>query len=284
MTGSFAAEILKLSKRATTWVLLGLSLVLLELFAYALPYISYLTGDQNTATEGLTRQQVLAGVLPDQLIPNTIGGFPVFTGALALIFGGLAVGGEYGWGTLKTILTQRPSRLRVYAGKLLALAAMVLAGVLIMFAVGALTSGVIATIESKPLDFPAAAEFARGLGGAWLILTTWCAFGALLGFVFRSVALPVGVGAVWVLGIEGLISGVAGSLLPSLQGLRDLLPGVNAGSVVWTLTSLAGGNPDEVAPGVTDAVSGTRGAVTLAAYLAAFAVAGALLLRRRDVT
>jgi ABC-2 type transport system permease protein len=284
MSGSFAAEILKLSKRATTWVLLGLSLVLMELFAYALPYLSYLTGDQNTATEGLTRQQVLAGVLPDQLISNTIGGFPVFTGALALIFGGLAVGGEYGWGTLKTILTQRPSRLRVYAGKLLALAAMVLAGVLIMFAVGALTSGVIATIESKPLDFPAAAEFARGLGGAWLILATWCAFGALLGFVFRSVALPVGVGAVWVLGIEGLISGVAGSLLPSLQGLRDLLPGVNAGSVVWVLTSLAGGNPAEVAPGVTDAVSGTRGAVTLAAYLATFALAGALLLRRRDVT
>jgi ABC-2 type transport system permease protein len=284
MSGSFAAEILTLSKRATTWVLLGLSLVLMELFAYVLPYLSYLTGDQNTATEGLTRGQVLAGVLPDQLIPNTIGGFPVFTGALVLIFGGLAVGSEYGWGTLKTILTQRPSRLRVYAGKLLALAAMVLAGVLIMFAVGALTSGVIATIESKPLDFPAATELARGLGGAWLILATWCAFGALLGFVFRSVALPVGVGAVWVLGIEGLISGVAGSLLPSLQGLRDLLPGVNAGSVVWVLTSLAGGNPAEVAPGVTDAVSGTRGAVTLAAYLAAFAAAGALLLRHRDVT
>jgi hypothetical protein len=52
---------------------------------------------------------------------------------------------------------------------------------------------------------------------------------------------------------------------------------------VWTLTSLAGGNPDEVAPGVTDAVSGTRGAVTLVAYLAAFVLAGALLLRRRDV-
>jgi ABC-type transport system involved in multi-copper enzyme maturation permease subunit len=281
MSGSFSAEILKLSKRATTWVLLGLSLVLMELFAYALPYISYLTGDQNTATEGLTSQQVLASVLPDQLIPNTIGGFPVFTGALALIFGGLAVGGEYGWGTLKTILTQRPSRLRVYAGKLLALAAMVLAGVLIMFVV---TSGAIATVESKPLDVPAASELARGLGGAWLILATWCTFGALLGFIFRSVALPVGVGAVWVLGIEGLIAGVAGSLLTSLQGLRNLLPGVNAGSVVWTLTSLSGGNPAEVAPGVTDAVSGTRGAVTLVAYLAAFAIAGALLLRRRDVT
>jgi hypothetical protein len=64
---------------------------------------------------------------------------------------------------------------------------------------------------------------------------------------------------------------LAGSLLSLLQSLRDLLPGVNAGSVVWTLTSLAGGNPAEVAPGVTDAVSGTRGAVTLVAYLAALA-------------
>jgi ABC-2 type transport system permease protein len=284
MRGSFTAEVLKLRKRATTWVLLGVALVLTELFSYAFPYTSYLTGDDGFATEGLSRQQVLAGTLPDQLVPDIIGGLPVFTGALALIFGALAVGGEYGWGTLKTILTQRPTRLRVYGGKLLALVTMLLAGVLIVFAVGAVTSAAIATVESKPLDFPAPLELARGLGAAWLIASTWCALGVLFGFVFRSVALPVGLGVVWVLAIENLISGVAGNLLTSLQGLRDLLPGVNAGSVVWTLTNLAGGNPDEVAPGVTDAVSGTRGAVTLVAYLVAFAIAGAVLLRRRDVT
>ncbi|HEV8373015.1 MAG TPA: ABC transporter permease subunit [Actinomycetota bacterium] len=282
MTGSYRAELLKLSKRATTWVLLGVSLALTELFAYILPYTSYATSGENFATEGTTRQQVLASTLPDQLVPNALGGFPVFTGALALIFGALAVGSEYGWGSLKTILTQRPSRLRVFGGKLLALATMLLAAVLILLAVGALSSSLIAAVESKPLDFPAPLDLAEGIAGGWLILAVWCLFGALLGFVFRSVALPVGLGVVWILAIENLISGVADSLLTGLRPLRDLLPATNAGSLVWTLTTQAG-DPGDVAPGVTDAVTGTRASITLVLYLALFVAAGASLLRRQDV-
>jgi ABC-2 type transport system permease protein len=93
----------------------------------------------------------------------------------------------------------------------------------------------------------------------------------------------VGLGVVWVLAIEGLISGVADSLLTGLQPLRNLLPGTNAGSLVWALTTQAG-DPGEVAPGVTDAVTGTRATVTLLLYLALFIAAGATLLRRQDVT
>jgi ABC-2 type transport system permease protein len=282
MTGSYRAELLKLSKRATTWVLLGVSLALTELFAYILPYTSYATSGENFATEGTTRQQVLASTLPDQLVPNALGGFPVFTGALALIFGALAVGSEYGWGSLKTILTQRPSRLRVFGGKLLALATMLLAAVLILLTVGALSSSLIAAVESKPLDFPAPLDLAEGIAGGWLILAVWCLFGVLLGFVFRSVALPVGLGVVWILAIENLISGVADSLLTGLRPLRDLLPATNAGSLVWTLTTQAG-DPGDLAPGVTDAVTGTRATITLVLYLALFVAAGASLLRRQDV-
>ena len=283
MSGSYRAELLKLAKRPTTWVLLGVSLALTELFAYILPYTSYATSGENFATEGTTPQQVLASTLPDQLVPNAIGGFPVFTGALALIFGALAVGSEYGWGSLKTILTQGPSRLRLFGGKLLALATMMLAAVLILLAVGALSSTLIAAVESKPLDFPSLLDLARGVAGGWLILAVWCLFGVLLGFVFRSVALPVGLGVVWILAIENLISGVADSLLTGLRPLRDLLPATNAGSLVWTLTTQAG-NPGDVAPGVSDAVTGTRATVTLLLYLALFVAAGASLLRRQDVT
>jgi len=283
MRGSLSAELLKLRKRPTTWVLLGVSLVLTELFAYFLPYTSYVTGDQNQQTQGVAPQQVLAGILPDQLVTNSIGGFPVFAGALALIFGALAAGSEYGWGTLKAALTQRPSRLRLYGGKLLALATMVLAAVLTIFATGALTSGVIATIESRPLDYPGPLDLAQGIASGWLILAMWCLFGALLGFAFRSVALPVGLGVVWVLGVENLISSVAESLLTGLQPLRDLLPAANAGSLVWALAP-GGGADGEAPPGVIDAVTGTQATVALALYVAVFVVAGALLLRRRDVT
>jgi ABC-2 type transport system permease protein len=283
MTGSFKAEILKLGKRPATWVLLGVMLALTQLFGYLLPYSSWLTSDQNFQTQGLDPQAVLAGTLPGELVPTSLGGFPVFAGALALILGALAAGSEYGWGTMQTALTQRPTRLALYGGKLAALAASTLAIVGITFALNATVAGVIATVESRALDYPSAAELARGLGSGWLILGMWCGLGALLGFAFRGVALPVGLGVVWVLAVENLVSAVADSLLTSLRPLRDLLPGVNAGSLVWSLAP-GGGASGEAPPGVVDAVSGGRATLALVVYVAAFAAAGALLIRRRDVT
>ena len=283
MTGSFLAEILKLRKRPATWVLLGVTLALELLFGYLLPYSSWVTSDQNFQTQGLDPQAVLTGTLPAELVPTSLGGFPVFAGALALILGALAAGSEYGWGTMQTALTQRPTRLAVYGGKLAALAAAALAVVLAVFAVNAVTAGLIATLESRPLDYPSLAALAEGVGSGWLIMAMWCGLGAVLGFAFRGVALPVGLGVVWVLGVENLVSAVAGSLLTGLAPLRDLLPGVNAGSLVWSLAP-GGGASGEPPPGVIDAVSGGRASIALATYVLGFAVAGALLVRRRDVT
>jgi ABC-2 type transport system permease protein len=282
MIASFQAEILKLRKRPATWVLLGVALALTQLFGYLLPYSSWITSDQNFQTQGLDPRAVLAGTLPGELVPTSLGGFPVFAGALALILGALASGSEYGWGTMQTALTQRPTRLATYGGKLAALAASTLGVVLAVFALDAMTAAVIATLESRPLDYPPLAELAQGIGSGWLIMGMWCGLGALLGFAFRGVALPVGLGVVWVLGVENLISAVAGSLLTSLQPLRNLLPGVNAGSLVWSLAP-GGGSSGEAPPGVIDAVAGGRATLSLAIYVAAFAVLGALLVRRRDV-
>ncbi|HZA84638.1 MAG TPA: ABC transporter permease subunit [Actinomycetes bacterium] len=280
VAGSFSAEVLKLRKRPAIWVLVGVVLLLTQVFGYILPYSSYATGGENNQTQGVDPQQVLAGVLPGELVPSSLGGYPIFAGALALVLGALVAGSDYGWGTMQTALTQRPTRLALYGGKLLALAAVALTVVLATFAVNAVVASGIAAAESKPLDFPSAAALVRGIGSGWLIIGMWSGFGALLGFAFRSVALPIGLGVVWVLGVENLISGVADSLLTALRPLRDLLPGVNAGSLVWSL----GPGTGEAAPGVVDAVSGTRATVALAVYVAIFAAAGAYLLRRRDVT
>jgi ABC-2 type transport system permease protein len=282
MIGSFKAEILKLRKRPATWILLGVVLALTQLFGYILPYSSWLTSDQNFRTQGLDPQAVLAGTLPGELVPTSLGGFPVFAGALALILGALAAGSEYGWGTMQTALTQRPSRLGTYGGKLLALAASTLFIVLATLALNAIVASVIAIVESRPLDYPSLAELAKGVGSGWLIMGMWCGLGALLGFAFRGVALPIGLGVVWVLAVESLVSAVAGSLLTGLRPLRDVLPGVNAGSLVWSLAP-GGGASGEAPPGVIDAVTGGRATLALAIYVAAFAAAGAWLVRRRDV-
>ena len=111
MLASFSAEMLKLYKRPAAWVLLLVTLVLSQVFNYLVPYAGYLSADNERVAE-----QILARTMPENLISNSIGGFPMFAGALVLTFGAVSVGSEYGWGTLKTMLIQRPGRLSVYAG------------------------------------------------------------------------------------------------------------------------------------------------------------------------
>lgn len=274
------AELFKLRKRPAAWVLLAAAAVLSLTFGYLIPYLSYVTGDAQSVGGNVPREEVLASVLPDQLVINAIGGFPVFAGALALVLGALMFGGEYGWGTVKTLLTQRPGRMSVLAGQLVALGAALLVGVAVMFVLSAASSAGIALAEDQAVRWPSPADLAQGFGFGWLVLFTWASLGAVLGVTLRSVALPIGLGVVWVLGIENLVSAMAGSVLTTLQPVRDLLPGVNAGSLVAAVL------PDRVIdppPGVAATVGEPRALITLLCYAAACGGAAAWTARRRDV-
>jgi ABC-type transport system involved in multi-copper enzyme maturation permease subunit len=280
MRGSYRAELLKLRKRSAVWVLFGAGLVLSLIFGYLLPYLGYVTGDDNQQTTGIPRAEVLRGVLPERVMDNTIGGFPVFAGALALVLGAIVVGGEYAWGTLKTILTQRPGRVTVLAGQLLALLTMLAVWVLGIFVACSLCSVGIAAAEGAPMNWPGPLDLLQGLAGGWLVLTMWCLAGVVLAVALRNVALPIGLGVVWILGIEALLAGVVNSLLPSLEWLSDALPGANAGALVFAVTGMAA---NDAPPGVRDAVSGGRALITMLGYTLAFAVLAAYSTRRRDV-
>ena len=273
MLASFSAGMLKLYKRPAVWVLLLVALVLSQVFNYLVPYAGYLSADNERAAE-----QILASTMPVNLISNSIGGFPLFAGALALILGAISVGSEYSFGTLKSILIQRPRRLSFFAGEMLVLAVAVLAIVLSIFALGALTSSAIATSRSESIAWPSLAELVRGVASGWLILMMWCLLGAMLAFLFRGMALPIGLGVVWILGIENLIVNVAAALLDFANTLQKGLPGVNAGSLVSAL----GGRSDT--PGVNTAVDGTQATIMLVAYAVVFVLIASVALQRRDVT
>ena len=273
MLASFSAEMLKLYKRPTVWVLLLVSLVLSQVFNYLVPYAGYLTAENERVAE-----QIVASTRPENLISNSIGGFPLFAGALALTLGAISVGSEYGFGTLKTMLIQRPRRLSFFAGELLVLAVAVLAIVISIFALGALTSSAIATSQSESMVWPSLTEVARGVASGWLILMMWCLLGVMLAFLFRGMALPIGLGVVWILGIENLIVNVAAALLDFAETLQKGLPGVNAGSLVSAL----GGRSDT--PGVNSAVDGTQATIVLVAYAVVFVLIAGFALQRRDVS
>ncbi|HWD83774.1 MAG TPA: ABC transporter permease subunit [Kribbella sp.] len=281
MLGSYRAEVLKLRKRSAVWVLFGAGLVLSLIFGYLLPYIAYTTGDDTPSTTGVPRAEVLRGMLPERVIDNTIGGYPIFAGALALVLGAIVIGGEYAWGTLKTVLTQRPRRLTVLGAQFLALGTMIALWVLGIFAACALCSIGVAAAENGATNWPGIGDLLQGLAGGWLVLMMWCLAGAVLAVAFRNVALPIGLGVVWILGIETLLAGVVSSLLPDLKWLANVLPGTNAGSLVFSVTGMAAA---DAPPGVRDAVGGTRALLTLLGYCLAFTILAAWTTRRRDVT
>ena len=281
MLGSYRAEMLKLRKRSAVWVLFGAGLVLSLIFGYLLPYLAYTTGDDSPSTEGVPRAEVLRGMLPERVIDNTIGGYPIFAGALALVLGAIVIGGEYTWGTLKTVLTQRPRRGTILGAQFLALGTVIAFWVLGIFVACALCSVGIAAGESGSMTWPSIGALLQGLAGGWLVLMTWCLAGAVLAVAFRNVALPIGLGVVWILGIETLLAGVVSSLLPGLKWLTNTLPGTNAGSLVFSVTTMT---PSDAPPGVRDAVGGPRALLTLFAYCALFTALSLWTTRHRDIT
>ncbi|KGN38086.1 ABC transporter permease subunit [Knoellia subterranea] len=276
------AELGKLARRPAAWVLLGTGVALNQVFAYVIPYFAY-RGDASSdfATEGATKAQLLAGMMPAEVVANTVGAFAVFVGALALVLGALVTGSEHTGGTLKTLLTQRPSGAVVALGQMLTVVVAVGFGVAVLALTGAASGVIVALVEGQAIVWPSLGSVASGLGSGWAILAMWGALGAALGSVLRAVALPIGLGVVWILAIENLITAVSRSTLTSLAGLRDVLPGVNAGSLLGSVLPASPGG--DAAPGVQTLVSGERGLVTVVVYVLVAVLASVWVTRRRDV-
>ena len=274
MRRSVAAELLVLGKRPATWTLLGIWTCLGIFFAYVIPYAL----DPEDAERGIV------DYLPQSLTGTLLAGFPFFGGVFALMLGVFAFGSEYGWDTLKTLFTQRPGRLRIVAGKLIALGLVLVPFVLSLFAAGAVASLVIAGLEGAPAGFPSAWLLLRALAAGWLILAVWAAFGVLLGVLGRGTSLAIGVGILYTLVVEGLLSAFEDSV-SVLEPLAQVLVRTNAYALAVALgTPVA--SIESSGPGSFSGpfVATGQGVAMLVALGAAFAAAAAALLRRRDLT
>jgi len=273
MTRSVTAELLILRNRAATWILLGVWTLLGIFFAYVVPYAL----DPEDSPVGLDQ------FLPEALAGNLIAGFPFFGGVFALMLGVFALGSEYGWDTLKTLFTQRPGRLHVLAAKLAALGIVLVPFVLALFAAGAVASTVIAQIEDAPVNWPSAWLLVRAMGAGWLILAVWAALGVLLGIVTRGTSLAIGVGILYALVIEGLLSAFADSV-SVLEPLTEVFLRANGYSIAVALgasvESIESSGPGSFAGPFVGSV---QAVAVLIAFIAGLVAVSGLLLRRRDV-
>lgn len=270
--GSYRAEWLKLSRRPAIWILVAIFWlgVLIAGYFFWFLYIRLLqSANPGTPPPDLGNSFLVPNALLSNVIPNV----RTFGAPIGIILGTLLVGGEYSWGTLKTILTQRPGRLALLGGKLLGLAVFVLIlaiGALLLAYIVSLITALTIGASGAP---PSALELLKGLGAAWLIIAVWATFGAALATLFRSSALAIGIGLVYTLVVETAVSGVA-AFLTQFGSLERALPGANAGFIADALS----GNSAPTAGSSTG-----QAVAILLTYVVAFVAITALVTRQRDV-
>jgi ABC-2 type transport system permease protein len=275
--GSYSAELLKFRRRPAVWVVMTLWLALAMTFTYLFPYLSY-----RSATNPRAAQRMLADLLPSAVPGHVLTGYPMWGGALIVVLGALYLGSEYGWGTVKTMLSNRPGRFTFYLAQLATLVTALAGLVVVDFLLSGLVSVLIARSADAAPDLPAAGDVVRAMAAGWLILIMWCAFGGGLAILIRGTALSIGLGLVWVLAIESLIRGTA-SLVGAIGEVEKVLPGVNAGSLVSALGASTGLSGSAAGTGVAAVVGGGQALWVVVLYALAFAAAGAAVLRWRDV-
>jgi ABC-2 type transport system permease protein len=292
MLASVGAELLKIRRRPSSWVLPLIWLAIIVLLNYALTYTLLSNVPPPTFPEGTPQQQQeqlreqqeqfqeqqLRSLYPENLVRNLIGGYPSVGAPIALILGALAVGSEYGWATFKTILTQRPGRTALFLGKLFALGVILALLVALTFATGAIASLVVAALAGGPVKGPPLGELLRAIGAGFLILAVWAALGALLSTLLRSTALSIGLGLVYSLVLETVIFNLPINS-ESFTNARRFFPGQNSSSLA---DSFSGQPPAGIAP-PSSQIDGEQAALVLLAYTLAFVVIATLVFRRRDV-
>jgi ABC-2 type transport system permease protein len=216
----------------------------------------------------------IASLYPDQFAVTVLGaGFPLGA-ALAIVVGAIFVGSEFGWGTLKTMYTQRPGRLTVWTGRVVVLAAWMLLMTLILFALGAVSSAVVAGFEGHAIAWPAAIDIAKGIGAIWLVFMVNAAIGMALGMLLKQSAAALGVGLVYLLSVEIIaVRFIDGLNNGAYKWIGNLFVNQNASALLQSFT------PGRSAAGI----SADQAVLVMAAWLVGLLVVAAALQRVRDV-
>lgn len=270
MMGLFASELRRLtSRRLVLWLLLvaiGLAVLLVVLVTAK--------SDPNRVGDDLVRTTQLwlsrsaaldLGVQRDQVIATTA----VLTYLLVIVIGASAVGAEYRAGTVTTILTWEPRRVRLLIVRLAATALVAMAFFLIvhLVVVGGWALGASIRGETRGADVAFWGELATVLARATLLAGVLAVLSGAIATVGRNTAAAMGVWFGYLIVVEAIVRG----------RLENLVP--------WFLTGNAGAffawEPVRQNGHVITAGSG---AARMALYFVLIGGAAVAVFARRDVT
>jgi len=277
----FRAETLKLRRRPAIWIVLGVAVLLLVVYLYAGFYVKYLQEVAGVMLPDVEPQFVLQGLLPDQVVQALLWP-PAQTWdiyAIGLVLGALVAGSEYGWGTLKMEAAQGPSRLALYLGQLLALAALLVILVPLLFALALGASLIVAALQQQSVGWLSAGQLLAGMGAAFLLFAMPATLGMMFATLLCSAPLGIGAGMAWLFLIEEGLQ-IFDSSSPVLIAVVDWLPRANADSLAALFGAWAASQAPPPHPAQGDAV---HVVAALVVYIIAFSAVGTVVFRHRDV-
>src|SRR5205823_10541667 len=121
MLAAFRGELFKVARRPAVWVCVVALILLAVAFSYVLLGLVYShppKGSNQNLPPGTTLSIFLVTLYPINFVKETLSTWAGLGGVFALIIGVLVQGSEFGWGTVKTLYTQRSGRLAMLTGKL----------------------------------------------------------------------------------------------------------------------------------------------------------------------
>jgi ABC-type transport system involved in multi-copper enzyme maturation permease subunit len=224
---------------------------------------AYCAGQIRLENYGSPDQRFDLFSLPDILQGSA---FLVVIGGLLL--GASAVGAEWHHGTMTTLLTWEPRRIRVLAAKAVVVGICVFVIMVVLLAILAGVLALVAATRGNTGDL--GDHFLRSVAGVIARIAGCASAGSLVGvgiaMLARSTAAAIGIGFAYLGIVEGLIRGLR-------PGWQHFLLGDNIAVVII-------GRDDGI---MAIPTSFTRAAVTVAAYAVILLVAASVAFRARDV-
>jgi len=272
------AELFKLTHRRMTWIL-ATTLLVLTGVVYTVILIRVQNGGNPDRPDELARFTQFLSLT--NVVPFGYSVTQQLVTILGIVLAGAAVGSEFGWRTVLLITAWTGARVRLVAAKLLVLALLVAAGVLLGF-VASLTGSILAGLVRGSLQGSAWSSSLlphalAGGGRTWLAVLPYVFLAGALAMLGRSTTLGVAVGLA-VLFLERVVGPLVGLLGHPFDNLQNVFLYRNAGGLMQANGLLPGADSSAGMP------SPVHGAVVLLLYVALFAGITFLAFMHRDLT
>ncbi len=255
------SEIFRTVKRPVTWIMLAILTVIIAAFYAAI----YFFGD-NPATNETLR--------PDA---TRTSGFAIglqIASILVIVLAAQSMGSEYGWGTIRAMVSRASGRVPFIAAKLIVIAAYAL----LTLIVTAVASVGLAFLFASLADNDTTVS-----GSEWVDVLEAIGRGLLSIGVYAIIALVITILS------KSTAAGIAGTLALSflepvvwvlLGAASDAFDTVSEYFISYNVTGLTSVGSDQA----VDGFDATRGAIIIAAWLIGLLAVALSIFRRRDIT